>query len=125
MKRMLKIFASLTLIGTIASGCILLNTIGLNPGHVKGDEAKEIIRDKIQLNLIIALLAASISPVFAPAAAYEIVTPDLTGIDEGAYYKRSEVEDCGNSIFITQFLVDIYVGPFVCDLQPDNALIDP
>ncbi len=103
-----------------APGCLLLNTIGLNPGHVSGAEAKDIIRDKTLVNLAIQVAAGSTT-----GAAIVYLDPVLAGISDDEYYKKSEVEKCGDQLLVFNF-VSVLLAPFVaCNLQPDNAFIDP
>lgn len=100
--------------------CRFLNETGLNPGHVSGLEAKEIILDKTLITA--AIFAARNAPISAAAV---ISTPDSIGIIDDEYYKRREVEACADLIFLWQY-VSAFFGPVTgCSLEPDNDFFDP
>lgn len=99
-------------------GCLLLNEIGLNPGHVSGSEAKDIILDKTLINAALFLAARS-----QTNAALVFLAPTLAGINDDEYYKRSEVQECADQLFLWQYISTV-LAPFACSLQPDNAIVD-
>ena len=103
-----------------SAGCVLLNTIGLNPGHVSGAEAKDLILDK---TLITGAYYLSLGSTTGALLVY--LAPTLAGISDDKYYKRSEVQHCANQLFLFQFVSATFAPFLACNLEPDNAFIDP
>ena len=110
--------------------CLLLNRLDLAPGHVRGDEARQIIRDRLQELLLLGVISGSL-----PLQAAGLASAELVDIDNSAYYKELEVEECAEQILsanvaqIVAGLVSlegaVIISVAICDLKPDSALFDP
>ncbi len=110
--------------------CLLLNSLDLAPGHVRGDEARDIIRGRLQELLLLGVVSDSL-----PLQAAGVASAELVGIDESAYYKELEVEECAERILganVAAFRAGTVslesvtvISVAVCDLQPDSAFFDP
>lgn len=115
------------------SQCLLMNEIGLNPGHVSGSEAKEIIQDKmffpIFLDILVLPVAPSLGPDFVAFAQQKTVldfmAAELAGIQDDKFYKRSEVESCGETLRSFGIIGISHLNFAGCNLKPDNAIYDP
>ena len=110
--------------------CLVLNSLDLAPGHIKGDEAKELIRSRLSELLLLGVISDSLPLQLAGLASAEVV-----GIDESAYYKELDVKECAEQILNasvalfrsgTASLATVgVVSVAACDLQPDSAIFDP
>ncbi|MCR9144911.1 MAG: TIGR04452 family lipoprotein [bacterium] len=117
-------------IGLCLTQCLLLNSLDLAPGHVRGDEAKDIIRGRLHELLLLGVISNSL-----PIQAAGFASAELVGIDESAYYKELEVEECAEQILganVAQYragtvspLSVAAISVAACDLQPDSAIFDP
>ena len=110
-----------------AGNCILFNTLGLNPGHVKGSEAKNIIQDRVMIHVLLDLMGASIFSSMATRAILDSMAAEFTNIDDNAYYKKVDVDQCANDIVVGGFVIlaPWLMATFTCNLQPDDPLWDP
>ncbi|MCB1172640.1 MAG: TIGR04452 family lipoprotein [Leptospiraceae bacterium] len=115
MKVTSKIFLML-LVVTSAHSCAYVD---LDPNTVSGKEAKQIIADRLTLNLIIYGIGTTLPNSQLASQAIEglmvtILTPDLIGLDEKVEYARSDVESCADAVFLFSFFVSTRWSPFVC-----------
>lgn len=83
----------------------------IDPNLIDGAEAKEVIAERIQLNLIIYALSRSTFGTF-----FTLITPDLIITDEGATYEKDKVEACADQVFFTSFFISTTLSPFVCSV---------
>ena len=115
------------------SYCMVANTLDLNPGHVSGKEAKQIIRDKFKSNFLLhslmAVASASANTVqgkeaaqfYATKATIDSLKQDMLFIDESKYYKRKDVEICADRLWEANLFTHS-LDPFICHLTPDKDL---
>ncbi|MDH5654590.1 MAG: TIGR04452 family lipoprotein [Spirochaetia bacterium] len=75
---MMKKIFTLLIVLFFSGNCILFNTLGLNPGHVKGSEAKNIIQDRVMVHVLLDLFYASIIPGFGLRIALDSMTAEFT-----------------------------------------------
>ena len=83
----------------------------LDSNLIDGTEAKTVISDRLQLNVIIAGLTGQTT-----SALITLVTPDLIITDEDATYEKDEVEACADQAFFTALFVSVALSPFVCEI---------
>ncbi len=110
--------------------CLVLNSFGLAPGHVRGDEAKAIIRSRLTELLLLGVIADSL-----PLQLAGLASADIAGIDEAAYYKELDVEECAELLLNANVAlfrsgtatleIAAVMNAAACDLQPDSAIFDP
>lgn len=109
--------------------CILLNELDVSPLHVRGIEAKDIIRNKLRINLFISLVIAqnnnsSAKPIIDSASLLIYTVPDELGIKESHFYKKRSVVDCANKLSKIPFKDFAIVLDKICNLQEADPIID-
>ena len=106
-----------------ASNCILLNTINLNPGHEKGNLARDRIIDAAIAADLLSYTLLTRSPGLS---VFSLIADDLAGIEPSAYYKSSDVDDCIAQIYgLPGIAICGGFAALICDLKKDNLVYDP
>ena len=107
----------------ISQHCLVLNELGLNPGHESGAEASNRITNAAVLADIINFTAVSGS---ARISILSLISGELAGIKSSSFYKSSEVDDCIGKIRGLQgFFLGSGLTAITCGLKEDNAIFDP
>ncbi|MEM7184078.1 MAG: TIGR04452 family lipoprotein [Spirochaetota bacterium] len=100
----------LTILLFLSHSCIIMDTLGTSLGEesVKGTEAKDII-------ITNAVIGASVNGIQNDII-LAFMANKLAGIEDWAYYDKSEVDKCADEALIIN-LITIDIGGFNCNLQ--------
>lgn len=105
----------------LLSQCILINELGLSDDHVKGREAKTIIRQKTTINALLLFSVGNSAGVIQGFAAYS--QPDILGISDNTWYKRSEVEACADTLLAANLIFNPIINVvWACGLKGANPV---
>ncbi|MCB1144403.1 MAG: TIGR04452 family lipoprotein [Leptospiraceae bacterium] len=81
--------------------CPLLNKITLKTNRITGTEAKSILRERLA-----SFYIKDISDSNPSALAGDFLLPTLAGIEDAGVYKRRDVENCAQRIYLVGIAID-------------------
>lgn len=114
-KKSLSLAAILTA-ALVFSQCILVNELGISDTHVRGREAKIIIREKTTINALLLFAVGTSAGVIQGFGAY--TQPDILGISDNSWYKRTEVEACADTLLAANLILNPIINVvWACNLQ--------